>query len=552
MNSRRNRHSLFHTQIWARSASTASSYLLAFALLLSPPAVRSGSPLPDAARKGFAAIRAENMEIFLRFLAADELEGRSTGERGGNIAALFLESQYRLAGLVPAPGQNSMLQTFTVLKSALLPETSLTVKKGKSRKARFTVFTDFVLSSRHHEPVTVQGRTLFAGFGATIDATGYDDFRDIDATNKILLVFDGAPGAVLDTSRQHRVFHRGLREQRRRKAKRAQEAGAAAIIFINRQLSQQQLARAARWLRRPSYELYPHPDDATIPQLIVSEKTAEAIFAAARKSLAHVLKKMSKTHRPVAFELKKVRLAVEIKVASSRQKTQNVVAFLPGSDTALSHEVVAFGAHYDHLGAGDDGEIYNGADDDGSGTVALLEIARAFAANPVRPRRSLIFISHTGEERGLLGSRYYTDNPAVPLDSTMAQLNIDMIGRNDDNAVYIIGSNFLSRELDQLNEEANREIGLHLDPKYNRTDDPQRFYYRSDHYNYAKHDVPVIFYFSGTHEDYHKPTDTVDKINFHKMERIARLVFLTGWYVANLDHPLRHDGILRDKPGADH
>jgi len=206
-----------------------------------------------------------------------------------------------------------------------------------------------------------------------------------------------------------------------------------------------------------------------------------------------------------------------------------------------------FGAHYDHIGMNADGEIYNGADDDGSGTVAILEIAYAFARNKFRPNRSLVFVSHAGEEKGLLGSQFYTQSPLTPIESTVALLNIDMIGRNDPGAVYIIGSNFLSKELHEINEEANELVGLKLDYAYNDLNDPNRFYYRSDHYNYAKHGVPVIFYFSGTHEDYHKPTDTIEKIDFAKMEKVTKLVYLTGWKLANLQHRLKKDGLLLEK-----
>lgn len=223
--------------------------------------------------------------------------------------------------------------------------------------------------------------------------------------------------------------------------------------------------------------------------------------------------------------------------------SENVVAFIKG--TEKPDEIVVISAHLDHEGV-KNGEIYNGADDDGSGTVAILEIAEAFkqAADTGKgPKRSILFLHVTGEEKGLLGSKYYTENPIFPLANTVADLNIDMIGRVDDrhkgnpNYVYLIGSDKLSTELHNISEAMNKKYtNIDLDYKYNDDNDPNRFYYRSDHYNFAKHNIPIIFYFNGTHADYHRPTDTPDKINYEMLENRARLVFHTAWEVANREN----------------
>lgn len=222
--------------------------------------------------------------------------------------------------------------------------------------------------------------------------------------------------------------------------------------------------------------------------------------------------------------------------------SENVVAFIPGDGT--SDEVLVISAHLDHIGKKDD-KIFNGADDDGSGTVAILEIAKAFkeAVNDgYQPKRGIVFLHVTAEERGLLGSKYYTENPIFPIENTVANLNIDMIGRVDKshedkpNYVYLIGSDRLSTELHELSEEVNEKfINLYLDYKYNAFNDPNRFYYRSDHYNFAKFDIPVIFYFNGVHEDYHRETDTPEKINYELLEIRTKLIFHTAWEIANRD-----------------
>ena len=228
-------------------------------------------------------------------------------------------------------------------------------------------------------------------------------------------------------------------------------------------------------------------------------------------------------------------------------KTENVVAIIPGAE--IPEEYIVISAHLDHVGV-KNGQIYNGADDDGSGNVAMLEMAEAFqmAVNENnRPKRSIIFLHVTGEEKGLLGSRYYTENPLYPLENTVANLNIDMIGRldpkrvnKDPNYIYLIGSDKLSNELHEVSERINRTYtNLILDYTFNADNDPNRFYYRSDHYNFAKNNIPVIFYFNGTHEDYHQPTDTADKINYDILQKRTKLIFHTAWELANMPNRIK-------------
>ena len=223
--------------------------------------------------------------------------------------------------------------------------------------------------------------------------------------------------------------------------------------------------------------------------------------------------------------------------------SENVMAFLEGSE--FPEEVLVISSHYDHVGMDAEGNVFNGADDDGSGTVAILEIAEAFMkakADGYSPKRSILFLNVTGEEKGLIGSKWYTDNPVFPLANTVANLNIDMIGRigtgkeEAGDYVYLIGSDKLSTELHDLSEEVNAKyFNMELDYTYNDENDPNRFYYRSDHYNFAKNNIPIIFYFNGVHADYHKISDTPDKIEYDLLAKRAQLVFVTAWEIANRD-----------------
>ena len=226
----------------------------------------------------------------------------------------------------------------------------------------------------------------------------------------------------------------------------------------------------------------------------------------------------------------------------SIKPSENVLAVIKGSEKP--EEIIVISAHYDHLGMNDE-EIFNGADDDGSGTVAIMKIAEAFqqaVKNGNGPKRTILFLHVTGEERGLLGSKYYVNHPVFPLANTVADLNIDMIGRVDDahednpNFVYLIGSDKLSTQLHEISEEMNAKFtNLTLDYTYNDDNDPNRFYYRSDHYNFAKNNIPIIFYFNGTHQDYHRESDTPDKINYEVLAKRAQLVFYTAWELANME-----------------
>ena len=225
--------------------------------------------------------------------------------------------------------------------------------------------------------------------------------------------------------------------------------------------------------------------------------------------------------------------------------SQNIIAYIKGSE--FPDEYLYISAHSDHEGV-IDGEIYNGADDNGSGTAAVLEIAEAFneaVKDGYKPKRSIVFLHVTAEEKGLHGSRYYSNNPIFPLENTIATLNIDMIGRVDpshkdnENYIYVIGSDRISTELHFIAQKANDKFTkLNLDYKYNADNDPNRYYYRSDHYNFALKGIPIIFFFNGEHEDYHKPTDTADKINYPLLSKRTKLIFATAWHIANSDERL--------------
>ncbi|MCI5057439.1 MAG: M28 family peptidase, partial [Flavobacteriales bacterium] len=295
-------------------------------------------------------------------------------------------------------------------------------------------------------------------------------------------------------------------------------------------------------IQRPQMKLAnAHPIESMYAaSMYISPGMAAKIMSVSEKKFVKRTKKFFKG----SYEKRVYNCRGEITISRAKQiiNSQNVLGFIEGTDK--KDEIVVLTAHYDHLGKHGD-IVYNGADDDGSGTVALLEIAESFKKAKdagFGPRRSILIMPVSGEEKGLLGSEYYSSNPVFPLKNTVVDFNIDMIGRIDEkhkgNAdyVYLIGSDKLSSEVHRISEETNKiYTQLELDYTFNDPNDPNKYYYRSDHYNFAKHNIPVIFYFNGTHEDYHRPSDTFDKIDYDKIEKITKLVFYTAWNIANGD-----------------
>jgi Zn-dependent M28 family amino/carboxypeptidase len=488
------------------------------------------------------SITPTELRMHLEFLASDELGGRYTLSPNFAIAARYLAAHLQAYGFRGAGDHGSFLQTFEVVSAKpIAADTTLTLTIGD--KATDYKFGDFYPSGAV-ATANAQGSIVFAGSGISAPSQKHDDYASLDVKGKIVLIAGGTPAGI-DSSRL------GANEQGEGAAR---AHGAAGVMQIPSQRMAEFLKSSNFKQRAASRETVrlAAESDGKIPVLTLGSDLSEKLLALAGLNLKTVWEAASKKQAlsPKALPGASARIAVYVE--QTRSTTQNVAGILEGSDPQLKNEYVVFSAHYDHLQTGPDGAIYHGADDDGSGTTAVLAIARAMSLN--RPKRSVLVMFHAGEELGLLGSEYNTDfAPVVPLDKMVVDLNIDMIGRSkpagddnpldehltDANSVYLVGSNRISPELHQLSEETNSQFQkLKLDYYYNDPGNPERIYYRSDHWNYAKHGVPIIFYFDGTHVDYHKPTDTIDKIDFTKLTQVTRLVFETGWRVANLDHRL--------------
>jgi len=506
------------------------------------------TPVSLASQRGADTITAAQLKDYLSFIASDEMEGRDTPSRGLDTTAKFLATNLSRWGFKPAGDDGSFFQKIALSRDVIdKAETRVQINDQT-----LALGDDYIPSAR---PADVPATPLvFAGNGWLVKSKNIDAYKGIDAKGKIAVIFaplNGYPHGITasDLTGRHGEDWMNLAEY-------AQKQGVAGIVIVP---DFQYLANWDRNRARSTergitrVEKFQSPTGAQIPQIVISPRLANNLFQGERQDAVSIFDSISVGQAPDPFALNPdKKLSLTVKVKSDQATTQNVVAVFEGSDPVLKNEYVALGAHYDHVGTGapvNGDSIYNGADDDGSGTTALLAMAEALSKAGTRPKRSVLFIWHAGEEKGLWGSRYFTNYPTLPLDKIVTQINIDMIGRskkegdtnplNRDlsgpNEIYVIGSKMMSTELGELTETVNKQyLNITYDFRYDDPGDPNRFFSRSDHYNYAKKGIPIIFFFDGVHEDYHRPGDSVDKIDFQKMEKVARTIYMTLWEVANL------------------
>ena len=511
-----------------------------------------GLPFFSFAQEKFAnTIIAADLEKQLRVLAADDMEGRETGTRGQRKAAEYIAGQFAANGLKPIvksdDGKLDYQQPFTLYQKTW---GDFYVSVGDKRLEHLK---DFLVNGLLYLPTETNYETVFVGYG--ISDLNYDDYADRDVTGKAVVMLEGEPNTADGKSRISGTAEPskwGGPNGWRTKSVLAKQKGAAQIFIISaesadafKQLLSRRSAMQGRFNR---LSLKPEPENVgSVGIFLVTSETAATLLNTSTDTLSQTTAALVQSEKPITSSLMG---SVSVKADRVAEKTEssNVLGFVEGTDK--KDEVLIISSHYDHIGISADGQVNNGANDDGSGTASVLEIAQAFAqakAAGKGPRRSILFLTVSGEEKGLLGSEYYADmNPVIPLEQTVGDLNIDMVGRVDDlhqgksdNYIYVIGSDKLSSDLHKISEAANQKhTKLELDYKYNDSQDPERIYYRSDHYNFAKHQIPIIFYFNGLHADYHQPTDDVEKIDFKLAERSARLVFYTAWDIANRDQRL--------------
>lgn len=503
-------------------------------------ATKSNSP----ARKSAEVITAKQLKEYLYFVASDNMEGRDTPSRGLDLTAEFIGMMLSRWGFKPA-GDNGTFFQKMAMTSNNVDETRTTLSvDGKKLK-----FGGEFLSNTTAAEVS-NSQLVFAGNGWLLKQKNMDALAGLDVKGKTVVIYseteipDGITQQDLFSGKYGQFGTDVLPPQNYAQAK-----GAAGIIMIASSDVNDRWSIFAqeRGKGRASVDKLVDGNSgrrrASIPTLTISKETAEKIFAGEAGS---------DYSTAASFEMKKS-ASYSVVTKAVPAMTQNVVALWEGSDLILKNEMVAIGAHYDHVGInpltkGDD-KIFNGADDDGSGTVSVLAIAEALANATKRPKRSILFVWHAGEEKGLLGSKYFNMFPTVDIKQVVAQLNIDMIGRSkkaDDtdprnkdlsgeNEIYVIGSEMMSSKLGEITKSINKSyLNLNYDYRYDDPKDTNRFFFRSDHFNYAVNGIPIVFWFDGVHEDYHQAGDSADKIDYARMEKIARTIYLTLWEIGDL------------------
>ncbi len=497
------------------------------------------------------AITAAQLKDYLYFVASDEMEGRDTPSRGLDLTAKFIAMNLSRWGLKPVGTDGTFFQKIPLHRKQLQPDqTSASVNDHS-----FKIGEDFIAQLNEG---AASGKLVYVGHGAVFKSKNIDAYRGVDVKNKIMVVAEAYPKGITRADFQGKAGVDFDIPQTY-----ARSHGAKGIIVIPSSSTLNFWEQRYKSSLNPSRPAPENPRTGDVPSIAASVKMVDAIFQGEKLNYEAIKKQMDDATFSESFDLdpnKKASFAVKVKTETIM--TQNVVAVIEGSDPKLKDEYVAIGAHYDHVGVSSAGsgadKIFNGADDDGSGTVAVLAIAEALAQGP-KSKRSVLFVWHAGEEKGLWGSAYIADNPPVPIDQIVAQLNLDMIGRSKKdgdtnprnvnlsgtNEIYVIGSKLMSSELGELSEAVNKSLlNLKFNYKYDAPNDPEQLFYRSDHYNYAKKGIPIIFYFDGIHEDYHQPGDHADKIDYAKMEKVTRTVCATLWRLANAPNRPKVDKTL--------
>ena len=514
--------------------------ILTIALLLPSLVLGQTVKISSKERKMAEAITAAQISNYLYFVASDAMGGRDTPSQGLDITAEFLKMNLDRWGFKPAGDNGTFFQKIALMRESINADKMKLEIGGTQYKFGEDYF-------RLSGSGTATGPLVFGVDGWMVKSKGIDSFAGVDVKGKVVVISSSGFSQGTLTPRPIGVTQDDLKGEKgvdwADAITHATKEGAVGVILVAPAQLQNNWAQVRNFLSRGS--VFPEKlreTASTIPTMLVSQSLGEAIFAG---------ETANKTSTSAFAINKNISLAAEGK--KDTVWTQNVVAIWEGSDPTLKAEMVAIGAHYDHVGTnqnapGED-KIWNGADDDGSGTVAVLSIAEALAKAKTRPKRSILFVWHAGEEKGLWGADYFNRFPTVDIKKVIAQLNIDMIGRSKksgdtnpknkdlsgENAIYVIGADMMSSTLGSITKGTNDAyLKMTYDYRYDDPKDTNQFFFRSDHFHYAVNGIPIAFWFDGVHEDYHQPTDHPDKIDYAKMEKVTRTIFLTMLELADL------------------
>lgn len=480
----------------------------------------------------------ENLSI----LASDEFMGRETASEGERMAAEVIVKELSEYGIKPFGQDDSYLQPFDVYINGIEYLSDFSVTDQTNTEHKLTLGDDYLIYPPSYVPLefsTAGCELIFAGYGIEAKEYDYNDYAEIDVSGKVAVILAGEP-----ESKDDKFFDGSYRTEycdMTSKLRTAQKYGALALIIIPDRDEMESFIYKYRRVTRKNYSLENKSGNMfkteILPGFLLNLSGAQKLLMNKVNSLVQI------TDRKIIerlFSAREFPLSINAKYTlreiNEVRTANNIIGILPGTDASLDDEIVGIGAHYDHDGI-KFGKIYNGADDNASGTVAVLETARLLSLNK-QNRRPVVFLFHTGEERGLLGSKKLSTEGDF-VEDMIAYINLDMIGREDENSIYSIGSDRISLEFHQIIENVNEEtVDITFDYSFDVPGDPNRYYYRSDHYNYAKIGIPIVFFYDHMTIDYHKPGDDAEKINYDKVAKITDLAYNIILRVANLDNTL--------------
>lgn len=476
----------------------------------------------------------------LEFLASDELEGRETTTRGEKLAALFISEELEKYGVLPFGDNGTYFQEFLIEVSGFNENSKISFGSKNEDPISFFNGKNIVFNPRLIPTTDYNNEyeVIFVGYGIYSEEENYNSYEGVDVDGKVVLFLNGTPkinGREVLSGNSIRRYRRSSE-----KSKLAYSKGAVGALILPDSETLKYWKYYKSWTKNKTFKLLDEIDtiksDNNIATVILNKIAAQKILEGEEQNY-EVLNNLVDP-KPEHFILKR-KVKFEYDALIENRKARNVIGLIEGNNKKLKNEYISLGAHYDHEGI-KNGEIYNGADDNGSGTVTILEVARTLSLLKEN-ERPVIVMFHTGEEKGMLGSKYLTNNSNF-INDIIVHINIDMVGRKSEDSIFCIGASKISSELGKIVEAANSEsANFVLDYKFDDPKDPQRLYYRSDHINYAKKGIPIVFFYDYMKQDYHKPTDTADKINYKKMIKMKDLIYTITKRVSNKEHKLTID-----------
>lgn len=538
------------------------TYTLALALL-----IFSLLCMPAMAQKaGLKSISQDELKMHLQFLSSDELEGRDTGEPGLQVAARYLAVQAAHLGLTAVDADKDFLQPFYIREKAYDRENSHTTITVADTFSIVNRESFYIFPAPQGDKTLIEGEVIFAGYGIKDEQNKYNDFENIDIKDKVVLIMNRAPmneegtEAQFDNDKwssmqnfQYKMQYIYSQEPRAVLIVMDPKSGMQSIEDVNPAI--------ARYLGK-SRELKPEKAEGASPQrnsggmVLIHRSVADLLLEASGKTLKDLQLEIDQNLAPQSFLLEDTQVKIELNMSSTDLEVYNVFGLIEGSDPALKDEVVIYTAHYDHVGTNGQGGVFNGADDNASGSVALIEIAEAFMKEKKRPKRSIGILWVSAEEIGLFGSQYFANHPLVSSENIAAAINLDMLGRTKTeedaessrsgltiqtgDSVKVIGG-LQSKVLMDINTRSLEEMGLIGNYQYNDIHHPERYFYRSDHISFARKDIPVLFYSTGTHRDYHMLTDVEERIDYDKYLKMTRFCYKVGFNVAQYSGSIEVD-----------